>query len=102
MRRLALEWNVPVLWKAMDGGDPLPPPARTEWAMDWILWREDMLVRWRSIEPDEAWALRRCDDGEDFGSICAGLCERVGEDAAALRAATCLKQWAADGVLEAV
>ncbi len=102
VRRLALEWNVPVLWKAVHGGDPLPAPERVDPAMEWLLWRQDILVRWRSIGPDEAWALRRCEAGGDFGSVCAGLCERVGEDVAALRAATCLKQWAADGVLEAV
>ena len=102
VRRLSLEWNVPSLWKALDGGDAPPPPARTERAVDWLLWRQDIVVRWRSIESDEAWALRRCDAGADFGSICAGLCERVGEDAAAFRAATYLKQWAVDAVLEAV
>ena len=102
VRRLALEWNVPSLWKAIDNGDAPPSPARTEPAVDWLLWREDLVVRWRSIEPDEAWALRRCDVGEDFGSICTGLCDRVGEDVAAFRAATFLKQWAADSVLEAV
>ena len=102
VRRLALAWNAPALWKAIDRGDPPPAPARAEPPVDWLLWREDIVVRWRSIEPDEAWALRRCAGGEDFGSICAGLCERVGEDAAAFRAATYLKQWAADGVLESV
>ena len=101
VRRLALEWNVPRLWKAIDGGAP-PPPARMEPTVDWLLWREEIVVRWRSIEPDEAWALGRCEAGEDFGSICTGLCDRVGNDAAAFRAATYLKQWAADSVLEAV
>lgn len=102
VRRLALEWNVPSLWKAIDGGDAPPPPARTTPAVDWLLWRQEIVVRWRSIEPDEAWALARCEAGENFGSICIGLCERVGEDSAAFRAATYLKQWASDGVLEAV
>ena len=102
VRRLALEWNVPSLWKAVDRGDAPPPPTRMERAVDWLLWREDLIVRWRSIEPDEAWALDRCEAGEDFGAICTGLCRWVGEDAAAFRGATCLKQWAADSVLEAV
>ena len=102
VRRLALEWNVPNLWKAIDGGDAPPPPARREQAVDWLLWREDIVVRWRSIEPDEAWALGCCEAGGDFGAICTELCERVGEDSAAFRAATYLKQWATDSVLEAV
>ena len=102
VRRLTLEWNVPRLWKAIDEGGEPPPPARMEQAVDWLLWREEIVVRWRSIEPDEAWALGRCEAGEDFGAICTGLCDRVGDDVAAFRAATYLKQWAADSVLEAV
>ena len=102
MRRLALEWNVPGLWSAIDRGDTPPLPTRGEQAVDWVLWREDLRVRWRSVEPDEAWALRACADGEDFGAICAGLSERSGEDGAALLAATCLKQWVVDGLLETV
>ena len=102
VRQLALEWNVPSLWNAFDSDDEPPRPARGERPVDWLLWRDDMRVRWRSIKPDEAWALRRCGDGDSFGSICAGLCDWVGADAAAFRAATCLKQWAADSVLESV
>ena len=102
VRRVTLEWNVPSLWKAIDGDDAPPPPVRMDRAVDWLLWREEIVVRWRSIEPDEAWALGRCEAGADFGSICTGLCGRVGEETAAFRAATYLKQWAADSVLEAV
>lgn len=102
VRRLTLEWNVPALWSAIDRGDAPPPPARAERAVDWVLWRDDLRVRWRSVEPEEAWALRACADGRDFGAICAGLSEWSGADGAALRAATCLKQWTVDGLLEAV
>ena len=102
VRRLALEWNVPGLWNAIDHGDAPPAPERLQRAVDWLLWREGIVIRWRSIEPDEAWALQCCADGEDFGAVCAGLRVRIGEEAAALRAATCLKQWASDGILEAV
>ena len=102
VRRLTLEWNVPGLWSAIDRGDAPPPPVRAEQAVDWVLWRDDLRVRWRSVESGEAWALRACADGKDFGAICAGLSERSGADGAALRAATCLKQWTVDGLLEAV
>ena len=102
VRRLSLQWNVPALWKAIDDGDAPPPPTRLERAVDWLLWREGIVVRWRSVEPDEAWALSQCERGADFGTICTGLCERIGEDSAAFRAATYLKQWAADSALEAV
>ena len=102
VRQLALEWNVPVVWSAIDRGETPQPPVHAERAVYWLLWREDVRVRWRSVEPDEEWALRACAGGEDFGAICTGLSERIGEDGAAFRAAVCLKQWAVDGLLEAV
>ena len=102
VRRLTLEWNVPALRDAVGRGDTPPDPARSEPAVDWLLWRDGLVVRWRSLGSDEAWALQCCDDGEDFGAICVGLGEWVEEDAVALRAATFLKQWATDGVLESI
>jgi GNAT superfamily N-acetyltransferase len=102
LRRLALEWNVPALWSAVQSGETPPPPARLESAVVWLLWRQGIHIRWRSIDSHEAWALQACADGEDFDFICDGLCERIGEDAAAFRAATYLKQWASDGLLAAV
>ena len=106
LRRLALEWNVPALWSAVEAGESPPPPTRLAFAVEWLLWRHNdhmgIHIRWRSIDSHEAWALQACADGEDFDFICGGLCERIGEDAAAFRAATYLKQWASDGLLAAV
>jgi hypothetical protein len=102
LRRLTLEWNVPALWSAVDAGGTPPPPTRLERPVQWLLWREGIHIRWRSVDADEAWALQACDDGEDFGFICDGLCERIGLDAAAFRAATYLKQWASDSLLAAL
>lgn len=106
LRRLALEWNVPALCNAVAAGETPPPAARLESALDWLLWRHNndmgIHIRWRSIDGHEAWALQACADGEDFEFICDGLCERIGEDGAAFRAATYLKQWASDGLLAAI
>ena len=102
LRRLALEWNVPAVWSAGDGDETPPAPARLARAVDWILWRQGVGIRWRSIDRHEAWALDACAAGEDFGHLCDGLRERVGADTAAFRAATFLKQWASDGLLAGV
>ena len=102
LRRITLAWNVPGLWSALDRGERPPPAVRSPQAVPWLLWRDALRVRWRSLDPDEARALRACAAGEDFGAICAGLNERSAAEEAALRAATCLKQWAVDGLLEAL
>jgi Putative DNA-binding domain len=102
LRQLTLEWNVPALWSALETGETPPPPTRLEHPVDWLLWRQGISIRWRSIDAHEAWALRACAGGADFDVLCNGLCERIGRDAAPLRAATYLKQWASDGLLAAV
>ena len=102
LRRLTLEWNVPALWSAFEAGETPPPPTRLEHPVDWLLWRHEISVRWRSIDTHEAWALQACAGGADFDFLCNGLCRRVGQDAAPLRAATYLKQWASDALLCAI
>ena len=60
----------------------------------WLLWRDaDGDVHWRQLEADEAHALHAVDAGTTFGE----LCERL----SALRAASLLKRWLADGLLAA-
>jgi hypothetical protein len=67
----------------------------------WLLWRDaDGDVRWRSLEVDEADALHAIHNGANFGELCARLESRHGEDGA-LRAASLLKRWLADGLLAA-
>jgi hypothetical protein len=67
----------------------------------WLLWRDaDGDVCWRQLEGDEADALRAATDGADFGDICERLAAYHGDEAA-LRAASLLKRWLADGLITA-
>lgn len=102
VRRLDLHWNVPAVWRAVDRGEPPPALARVDPARPWLLWRRELAIHWRSLDADEAWALDVCVAGATFGEVCEGLCARVGEEHAALRAASALKQWLSDGVLASV
>lgn len=102
VRRLDLEWNVPGVWVAAAAGEALPALARAPVAQPWLLWRQDLQIRWRSMDPHEAWAFDACAGGATFGALCAGLAGRVGEDAAPMRAAGALKQWLTDGLIAAV
>ncbi|GAA5000787.1 DUF2063 domain-containing protein [Pseudoluteimonas lycopersici] len=79
--RLAIRDGEPVLSASDD-------PAR------WLLWRDaDGDVRWRQLDDDEADALQALHTNATFGE----LCERL----SALRAASLLKRWLADGLLAA-
>ena len=102
IRRLCLDWNVTAICKAAKQGEPLPEAQRGERPVDWLLWRRDRKVYWRSLGLDEADALTLAQAGENFSEVCEALCEHVGEDQAALRAAVLLKQWLNEGLLTAI
>lgn len=86
--RLAIDEGAPTL---ADGDSPIR----------WLLWRDaDGDVHWRSLEADEAEALHAVSADASFGELCEALSALHGEDGA-LRAASLLKRWLADGLLAA-
>lgn len=97
--RLDLYWNAPAIWKAADSAAPLPVAERSERAIAWAVWRQELQTYFRSLPPAEAWALDAVRGGRDFAAVCEGLCEWVDPDDAAVHAAGLLKQWIHDGML---
>lgn len=70
-------------------------------ATHWLLWRDGSGdVHWRQLEADEAGALHAASRGANFGDLCERLTALHGDDGA-LRAASLLKRWLADGLLAA-
>jgi hypothetical protein len=66
----------------------------------WLLWRDaDGDVHWRQLEDDEAGALHALAADASFGDVCERL--SAIHDDGALRAASLLKRWLADGLLAA-
>ncbi|MGH8441564.1 MAG: hypothetical protein ACRETF_01540, partial [Nevskiaceae bacterium] len=102
LRRLHLRWNVPVVWKAFDEKRKAPRPRAGATPVAWALWRNERVVRWRSLEPTEAAALDAMAAGKTFADICHRIGERVSPERAALHAAGLLKRWVADGLISAV
>jgi hypothetical protein len=101
LRRLELEWNVGAIAQAVDGSEAVPEAmhgAKTAW----VLWRRDLVVRWRSLSVDEAVALDAVRAGAAFGEVCELLCEHVDPDSAGMHAASLLKRWLSDGLLTSV
>lgn len=99
---LELNYNVPALFEAATRDDEPPPVVREANAVAWILWRRDLIVHWRSLETDEAWALGAAKQGQTFGDLCAGLCDWHEPDAVPLRAASLLRTWLEDGLLSRI
>jgi hypothetical protein len=101
VRRLALAWNAPQIWKAVsDDGEP-PEVEFSPEPVEWVLWRQDLRTYFRSLEPGEAEALEAAREGQSFGELCGLLCAEFGEDAAPARAAGFLRDWVESGLLTA-
>lgn len=81
--------------------DGIPTLAGADESVHWLLWRgADGDGRWRSLEADEADALHAVLNNARFGEVCETLSTPHG-DAGALRAASLLKRWLADGLIAA-
>ena len=99
VQHLALHWNIPAVWQALESEETPPELVRNENPQGWLLWRQDLNTHWRSLGDDEAWALDAVSHGKTFAELCEGLCHWHEESAVALQAASLLKRWLADGLV---
>lgn len=99
LRRLDLAWNVAAMRSAIDQERDPPAPEKGNQALPWIIWRRQLRQFFRSMAADEAWMLGQVRDGEDFATVCAGLCQWKPESEVAVHAAGLLKQWITDGLI---
>ena len=93
---LELATNADDVWDAIEGDRPVPasePVPRTV-----LVWRREITVIHRTLEPDEAIALRRVAGGASFGEICELL---AGNANAVDRALALLLRWLDAQVLRA-
>lgn len=102
VQRLDLNYNVPALFEAATRDDTPPPLVGESDALPWLLWRRDLIVHWRSLEADEAWALGAAVQAQTFGDLCSGLCGWHEPDAVPMRAASLLRTWLEEGLLSNV
>jgi hypothetical protein len=102
LRRLALVWNAPQIWKAVSD-DAEPPEVELSAApVEWLLWRQDLRNYFRSLSPLEVMALEAARSGQSFGELCGLLSAQLGEAQAPARAAGFLRDWIESGLIVAV
>ena len=102
LRRLALAWNAPQIWKAVSEEAEPPEVALSDVPVEWLLWRQDLSTYFRSLEPAESAALEAARAGRPFGELCDLLSTELGEAEAAATAAAFLKGWIGSGLIVAV
>jgi len=101
LRRLALRWNVPQLWKALTDGGERPELCVVAQPVEWLLWRADLKSYFRSLEPGEAAALDAARAGSSFGDLCELLAATSGAERAPAEAASHLSGWLGAGLVVA-
>lgn len=97
LRVLALGTNAVTIWKSINGSTPDRAPEPVAESATWAIWRKELSPYFRSLAPDEAWALSAMREGSSFGEICAGLCDWAAEEGTAPRAAQLLRGWVDEG-----
>ena len=97
--RMDLEWNTPQLWAAIEAESNPIPPEKLEQPLAWLIWRQELINHYRSLDVDEGWALDSALAGVDFESLCQGVCEWIDEEHAPARVAGFLGNWINEGLL---
>ena len=98
LQLLQMQWNVGPVWRALQNEDApdLPEPEALDHAL--LIWRQGLETRWRALDDTAARWLRCALRGESFADLCALAACDVGDDQAALMAASALHGWIADGL----
>ncbi|SFQ03260.1 DNA-binding domain-containing protein [Pseudomonas borbori] len=98
-RWLQLQHNTVGMWAAAKAEADMPDAVALSEPLDCLVWRRELVCQYRTLEPGEAAALRLLIDGGSFASMCENLVGQHGEQAP-LQAATWLKQWVGEGLLQ--
>lgn len=99
LQRFTCTTNAPALFKALSEERPAPPPQQLSFEQHWLIWRQNLTTRYRSLDAVEARALDAALRGATFAAVCDEVCERCGPEEAALRSASLLRTWVAEGLL---
>jgi hypothetical protein len=101
VRRLTCHTNAPTLYEHITSGAADMRGERAAQPEPWLIWRQQLTARYRSMTSAEALAFDALARGETFGDMCALLLEYYSDDDAPLQAAACLKRWLADELVVA-
>ncbi len=97
---LALNWNVLLVWQALDNGQIPPPAERIDEPC--VVWRKGMDSHYRALDDKEYKAIQQISAGSNFGELCERLQENTDEEAATALAAQYLAGWLDAGLMSTI
>jgi hypothetical protein len=93
VQRIALSTNAAAIAKAAGNDESLPTGAQLEQRGEWLIWRRDLVVRFRSLDPVEAAAIDSLRSGATFGELCEVIAVHIDAEAVPGKAAELLRIW---------
>jgi hypothetical protein len=102
VQRIDFEWNTVEMWRALTDDDPTKVTAKRESNNAWLIWREQLTTRFRSLQMNEKFALDILREGGDFNAICEALAEFMSDEDVPMHAATLLKGWITQGLIKGI
>jgi len=98
-RLLSVQTNAGAIWSALASGatDPVPVPVTDPATI--LIWRQEHVACFRSLDPEEADTIALLIQGIAFADICARLVFAHGEETGVATAGQWLARWVADGLL---
>jgi len=88
---LPLRTNSFPIWKALS--EEQVPPESSHEASSWIIWRKDLVSRYRTLSEPEAHVIDMALKGANFGDLCEGLLDYFDEEQTPVQAITFLQTW---------
>ncbi|HZP86322.1 MAG TPA: DNA-binding domain-containing protein [Burkholderiales bacterium] len=99
---LRLHSNATAVRRAVDASEQVPEIVVNEEPVDWLVWRKDSSVHFRSLPGIESIAMRAAMTDASFPQVCEALCEVVPEATVASHAAAVLRSWVDDQLIVGV
>ncbi|MEE9327193.1 MAG: DNA-binding domain-containing protein [Cocleimonas sp.] len=79
------------IWKAIS--EENEPPELKQDNTTWLIWRKDLISRYRALDEAETYALTRLIEGGTFSDLCEGLLDYFDEVQTPSQAVTYLQTW---------
>lgn len=100
VRTFTIWWNTLARWRAAKNSETVPEPVRLSAPAQCLLWRNDLMTQYRSMDADETIALQAALAGASFPELCGALAEEMqDQEMVPMKAAGFLKAWLAAGMI---
>lgn len=96
----AYRWNILPVWKATTHEEEIPEFVQRDDTMHCVVWRQNLMTQYRSMDRVEAVALQGVKDNKNFAQICELLSELdIDPEQVPMQAASIFKTWLAHGMI---